>query len=402
MNHPSGRLVDIYILIDPTTDRVRYVGWSIDTNKRLKPHIKTSENGRERNHKANWIRSLLAVGLYPKLQTVERGVIDFAEREIFWIAYYRSIGEPLTNGTDGGEGMLGYVPTDKARRFLSDKFRGRLGPWKGKKHSLESRAKMSEALRRRIIKPETRRKLSEAMKGRSTSVETRQKASSSQRRKTLTDPLSAAFRLSKSCHVGRWALISRIEGKRNFWICRCECGSIKKVEEQNLAAGGSLSCGCLQREMTSATCKTHGEAHNRSVEYRAWAAMLASCYIPSSSNFPYCGAKNITVCRKWSLSYVNFLKDVGRRPSLGYVLARIDKRKNYTPKNTIWLTEKENSRNKASSKVYVIDGESGTLAHHAERHGLTFHCAWKRLRRGWDIRRAFTTPSMALNGGVSA
>lgn len=50
---------------------------------------------------------------------------------------------------------------------------------------------------------------------------------------------------------GRWTVIKRGQdkGKRVFWTCQCECGSIKDVPSISLRKGESKSCGCLNNEL---------------------------------------------------------------------------------------------------------------------------------------------------------
>lgn len=43
---------------------------------------------------------------------------------------------------------------------------------------------------------------------------------------------------------GLWTVIDKSEQK-NYWICKCECGTIKKVFRGNLIQGTSKSCGCV-------------------------------------------------------------------------------------------------------------------------------------------------------------
>lgn len=54
---------------------------------------------------------------------------------------------------------------------------------------------------------------------------------------------------------GRWEVIEQVEdyieprGKNiDQWLCRCECGTYKKVLGYALKRGSSQSCGCLRRE----------------------------------------------------------------------------------------------------------------------------------------------------------
>lgn len=49
---------------------------------------------------------------------------------------------------------------------------------------------------------------------------------------------------------GRWSVIKYSHSNSNretFWICRCECGTIKTVGRGSLTKG-SQSCGCFQRD----------------------------------------------------------------------------------------------------------------------------------------------------------
>ena len=36
-----------------------------------------------------------------------------------------------------------------------------------------------------------------------------------------------------------------------YWVCKCDCGSIKEVSGSNLIENKTLSCGCFHKELTS-------------------------------------------------------------------------------------------------------------------------------------------------------
>jgi hypothetical protein len=84
----------IYALTDPRDGSVRYVGKSHRTaNHRLRRHL-ASYYLRGHTHKERWIRSLLQLGLEPRIIVLERceSADVLSEREVWWIANYRSMG----------------------------------------------------------------------------------------------------------------------------------------------------------------------------------------------------------------------------------------------------------------------------------------------------------------------
>lgn len=146
----------IYALIDPRTGLVRYVGSSRCGLARPKQHRWPSTRTRK-THTGAWLRSLHREGL-----SFEIAVLDVASDtdalytlERWWIAYGRASGWDLTNHTIGGEGLVGWVPTQETRAKIS---RAHLG----RKLSSETRSKMSSAHKGIVFSPEHRERLSQA------------------------------------------------------------------------------------------------------------------------------------------------------------------------------------------------------------------------------------------------
>ena len=89
------------------------------------------------------------------------------------------------NLTNGGEGTVGYKLSDEARKKISITHKGKI-PWiAGKKHSNNTKQKMSKTRSGRKFSEEHKNKLSEAHKGKKFSEEHKRKLSESKKLRYL-------------------------------------------------------------------------------------------------------------------------------------------------------------------------------------------------------------------------
>jgi len=106
--------INIYILIDPVTKEVRYVGKTTNIKKRFNKHLNESRKSTT-SHKKAWIKSLLKKNLKPEMEIIDVVNNDewkFWER--YWIEQMIAWGFKLTNETIGGDGVnKGTVPWNK-------------------------------------------------------------------------------------------------------------------------------------------------------------------------------------------------------------------------------------------------------------------------------------------------
>lgn len=180
-NPTTEQLYSIYILIDPTTDEVRYVGITKRMpHQRYAGHIQDAKRGILR-YVSRWVLSLLQHGNKPIMEVIEQTVDK--NREKFWVKFYRESGSRLTNLTDGGDGTPGHVVSSEVKdriraaaikRWADPEFKAaRRAECKGHDVSAETRKKIGDANRGRKVpgkkmppfSAEHRRKLSIAGKG---------------------------------------------------------------------------------------------------------------------------------------------------------------------------------------------------------------------------------------------
>ena len=87
----------IYALIDPTNDKVRYVGCSFEPIMRYQLHLSQARNNLhgclvENHAKREWQVKLKKLGLAPRLLILERVPrLKRVEREQYWIGHYGSV-----------------------------------------------------------------------------------------------------------------------------------------------------------------------------------------------------------------------------------------------------------------------------------------------------------------------
>lgn len=178
-------------------------------------------------------------------------------------------------------------------------------------------------------------------------------------------------------------------GKDRLWWVRCDCGVEKSLQRSHLIAGNIQSCGCL--------LVTHGLSRIGGTHplYQTWANMISRCTNPRAKPWPNYGGRGIKVCDRWRgrFGFENFLADMGPRPR-GHELDRYpDNDGNYEPGNCRWATRKQNIRNQRTNRRVAYLGQIRTIAEVSEMTGKPRGLLYARLRSGWDVESAISTPA---------
>jgi hypothetical protein len=179
----------IYTLTDPTNGSVRYVGKSDNPEKRLNSHIYETKTHPERSdHKNNWIRSLLFMGVKPTVEIIDEISVDNWEFwELHYYQLYKSWGFDLTNDSR-------YIGIGSTALTLEQKNKI---PKTRKPFSEETLKRMSEAAKTKRITPAVlagREKFAKSQKGKV----------SHRKGKTLSVEHKAKIKKSMPENMGVW------------------------------------------------------------------------------------------------------------------------------------------------------------------------------------------------------
>jgi hypothetical protein len=201
--------------------------------------------------------------------------------------------------------------------------------------------------------------------------------------------------ISNQTRFGRLVFLKFVglnKNKRYLVLCRCDCGTEKTILLHSLITKNTISCGCYRKEVTRERATIHGAKANKHItsEYDAWLSMKARCSQVDKKNYKDYGGRGIKVCDRWKDSFENFLADMGEKPTSKHSLDRINNNGNYEPSNCRWATRTQQNNNSRRNKRVLYNGKIQSLADWARELNLSYYVLYKRLKRGWSIKEAFT------------
>jgi len=187
---------------------------------------------------------------------------------------------------------------------------------------------------------------------------------------------------------GRWFVL-REDGKirtSTAWLCRCDCGTERRVAGGMLNFGATTSCGCRTRENRLSANTTHGMSKTRI--YRIWKGMLRRCNGSKASHRKYYSDRGIKVCERW-LNFDRFLEDMEANYRDGLTIERVNNNGDYEPGNCTWIPANEQQKNREF--CVVIDTPLGRIpiGTAARLSGISYCALKNRVRKGWATERLF-------------
>lgn len=191
---------------------------------------------------------------------------------------------------------------------------------------------------------------------------------------------------------GKWTVLEylgKLRYSKDYWKCRCDCGTERTVSGATLRDGRSTNCGCVRNEKTGNLRRSH--MMSNSPEYHSWWAMRQRTTDPKNIQYADYGGRGIKVCDRWKW-FENFYADMGRKPSKHHSIERIDNDGDYSPDNCRWATHFEQGRNKRTNHLLTFDNLTLSLTEWGERTGIRSLTILKRINLGWSVEKALTTP----------
>ena len=126
---------------------------------------------------------------------------------------------------------------------------------------------------------------------------------------------------------------------------------------------------------------------------RIWNNMKKRCYNEKNNSYCWYGAKGIKVCDEWVHDFDAFKAWAlahGYRDDL--TIDRIDSNGNYSPDNCRWVTVRDQAYNRSTNNNLTFDGKTMAMTEWANLIGMNYRTLSKRIREGWPVEKALTTP----------
>jgi len=155
-----------------------YIGMTMDYLRRMKNHFNDNNPNCRYLHRA--IKKYNKVAFQHKILYRCNSWETLCQKEKEYIRLFKTKSPKGYNLTDGGEGIYGLKHSDESKKKMSESSKGRIV-------SLETRRKLSEINKGHIVSNAARKKISNSHKGRTFSKETLKKMSDAGKTKIFSD-----------------------------------------------------------------------------------------------------------------------------------------------------------------------------------------------------------------------
>lgn len=132
--------------------------------------------------------------------------------------------------------------------------------------------------------------------------------------------------------------------------------------------------------------------------YKTWHNMRSRCKNPNTTKYEIYGGKGVRVCKKWDENFVSFYEwSMANGYEKNLTIDRIDSDGDYEPDNCRWVDYKTQNNNLKSNHTLTYKGKTLSIYAWAREVGLKENTLSERIRRGWSVERALTTPKIIID-----
>lgn len=194
---------------------------------------------------------------------------------------------------------------------------------------------------------------------------------------------------------GRLTVIKRVENNKwnkAQWLCKCDCGNEIIARCDYLVQNRTTSCGCYNRDVKT----KHNKYKTRL--YNILKGMKRRCYNKNDEFYKWYGGRGIKICDEWLSDFMNFYNWAiangydENAPRGKCTIDRIDVNGDYEPSNCRFVTNKKQQNNRNDNCYITYKNQTHTLAEWSEILNIRYSRLFWRIKKGWDVEKAFTTP----------
>lgn len=129
-------------------------------------------------------------------------------------------------------------------------------------------------------------------------------------------------------------------------------------------------------------------------EYNCLKGAIRRCHNPDDKKYYRYGGRGIAVCERYRKprGVLNLIQDIGSKPGAGFSLGRINNDGDYCPGNLRWETRTQQANNKYNNVFLEFQEKRQTVAEWARELKISSSVIGGRLKSGWSIKKALTTP----------
>lgn len=184
---------------------------------------------------------------------------------------------------------------------------------------------------------------------------------------------------------GRLTVIGRDDKvtRKTYWICQCDCGTIKSVRADILKAGKTISCGCKKKEQDKINLTAHhSHLQSSTTLYKRWQYIKNRCYNEHDPRYSNYGGRGIKMCDEWKDDFASFFEWANQSGySEGLTIDRIDVNGNYEPNNCRWADNKTQCNNRTTNINITIGNATKTLTEWCEIFEVDYNKINARYKR---------------------